>query len=139
MASADLLLLVQNSLRDLVCHSIDPSEFIDDTTVEEMAAIDTPQIDLVRPYPLARFDHLFYGALSSYAAGYYGYFWSDVAQAQAFEAFTAKGLYDDDVSKAKVAFFAAGASMNPNTTYEAFTGKPAGDPTALFKRKGLVG
>jgi peptidyl-dipeptidase Dcp len=138
MASASLLLLVQNSLRDIVCHSIDPSDFIDDVTVESMAAIDTPHIDLVRPYPLARFDHLFSGALSSYAAGYYGYFWSDVAQAQAFDSFSSKGIYDDELSALKKEFFSAGASVEPNKTYETFTGMPAGDPTALLKRKGLI-
>jgi peptidyl-dipeptidase Dcp len=138
MASADVLQLVQNSLRDIVCHSVNPEYFADDTAVEKMAMIDTPHIDLVRPYPLARFDHLFSGALSAYAAGYYGYFWSDVAQAQAFEVFSEKGIYDDDLSALKREFFSAGASKDPNKTYEEFTGMPADDPTALLKRKGLV-
>jgi peptidyl-dipeptidase Dcp len=138
MASADILQLVQNSLRDIVAHSIDPKDFIDDISVEEMALIDTPHIDLVRPYPLARFDHLFSGALSTYASGYYGYFWSDVAQAQAFEAFSDNRLYAENITALKRDFFSAGASEDPNETYERFTGLSAGDPTALLKRKGLV-
>ncbi|MCD8563261.1 MAG: M3 family metallopeptidase [Alphaproteobacteria bacterium] len=138
MASADLLRLIQNARRDMVFHSVKPEDYGSDAAVEAKAALSTPYSNHVRPYPLTRFSHLFSSALSAYAAGYYGYFFSDIAQAAAFETFAQQGIYDPDLTARKREFYAAGGGQEPNAVYRKFTGFDAGDPAPLLVRKGII-
>jgi peptidyl-dipeptidase Dcp len=83
------------------------------------------------------FQHLFYG--SGYAAGYYVYLWAEVLDADAFDAFTEAG----DAFDAKVAHkllkhvYAAGDSVEPGKTYEAFRGRAA-RIESMLEKKGLL-
>lgn len=138
MASYDALRLIQNSRRDMEFHSRSVDEYISVSDIEKTAALDTKYSDHVRPYPLARFDHLFAEDDDQYAAGYYGYFFADLSQASAFEPFAEHGVYDASLIARKRAFYAAGAGREPNAIYEEFTdGKPAGDPKPLLRSKGI--
>jgi peptidyl-dipeptidase Dcp len=71
------------------------------------------------------FQHLFSGY--SYAAGYYVYMWAEVLDADAFQAFVEAGdPFDATVArKLKQHIYAAGDSVAPQSTYEAFRGRPA--------------
>lgn len=83
------------------------------------------------------FQHLFYG--SSYAAGYYVYLWAEVLDADAFDAFTEAGSpFDPKVAdKLLQHIYAAGDSVEPGKTYEAFRGRAARiEP--MLEKKGLL-
>lgn len=81
-----------------------------------------------------QFGHIFSGG---YAAGYYGYKWSEVLAADAFSKFAADGIFN----QATAASFcdnvlSRGDSDDPMTLYERFRGrKPTID--AILKRDGL--
>ncbi len=83
----------------------------------------------------AAFSHIFAGG---YAAGYYGYKWAEVLDADAFSLFKENGIFD----KATAASFrenilSKGGTKHPMDLYVAFRGQ---EPTneALLKRSGLV-
>jgi len=80
------------------------------------------------------FSHIFAGG---YAAGYYGYKWAEVLDADAFEAFKENGIYNKDIADAfKKNILEKGGSEHPMDLYLRFRGKePAID--ALLKRSDL--
>jgi peptidyl-dipeptidase Dcp len=83
------------------------------------------------------FQHLFYG--SGYAAGYYVYLWAEVLDADAFDAFTEAGSpFDAKVAQKLLKhIYAAGDSVEPGVTYEAFRGRAA-RIEAMLEKKGLL-
>ena len=83
------------------------------------------------------FQHIFSG--DHYAAGYYSYLWSEVLDADAFNAFVEVGdVFDPGVAKRlRDNIYAAGGAREPAEAYTAFRGRmPTVD--ALLKRRGLV-
>ena len=81
------------------------------------------------------FSHIFQGG---YAAGYYSYKWAEVLDADAFELFLEKGIFDS----ATAASFhdhvlSKGGTEHPMTLYKRFRGQSP-NPKALLKRAGLV-
>jgi peptidyl-dipeptidase Dcp len=81
------------------------------------------------------FGHIFAGG---YAAGYYSYKWAEVLDADAFEAFKDKGLFDTETAKAfKENILEKGGSLPPEELYRQFRGRDA-DPEALLRRSGLI-
>ena len=83
----------------------------------------------------ASFGHIFSGG---YAAGYYSYKWAEVLDADAFEAFKEKGIFDKETAqKFKENILEKGGSDHPAILYKNFRGKDA-DPEALLRRAGLV-
>jgi len=84
------------------------------------------------------FGHIF--ADDGYAAGYYSYLWSEVLDADAFNAFVEAGdVFDPAVAqRLRDHVYAAGGARDPAEAYTAFRGRmPTVD--ALLKRRGLVG
>ena len=83
------------------------------------------------------FQHLFYG--SGYAAGYYVYLWAEVLDADAFDAFTDAGSAFDATVAQKLLkhIYAAGDSVEPGKTYEAFRGRAA-RIESMLEKKGLL-
>jgi peptidyl-dipeptidase Dcp len=83
------------------------------------------------------FQHLFYG--SGYAAGYYVYLWAEVLDADAFDAFTEAGsAFDPKVAQKLLKhIYAAGDSVEPGVTYEAFRGRAA-RIESMLEKKGLL-
>ncbi len=83
------------------------------------------------------FQHLFYG--SGYAAGYYVYLWAEVLDADAFDAFTEAGsAFDAKVAERLLKhIYAAGDSVEPAATYEAFRGRAA-RIESMLEKKGLL-
>jgi peptidyl-dipeptidase Dcp len=73
-----------------------------------------------------------------YDAGYYYYIWAAVLDADAFEAFKEKGLFDQATAKAFLEnVLERGATDDAMKQYEKFRGrKPSIEP--LLKRRGLL-
>ncbi len=84
----------------------------------------------------AHFQHLFAGG--GYAAGYYSYLWSEVLDADGFEAFEEAGdPFDPALAGRLRALLSAGDTRDPMTLYVAFRGrKPS--TAALLKGRGLL-
>lgn len=80
------------------------------------------------------FGHIFEGG---YAAGYYGYKWAEVLDADAFEVFKEKGIFNREVAQSfRENILSKGGSEHPMNLYKRFRGQ---EPTidALLKRSGL--
>ncbi len=81
-----------------------------------------------------QFGHLFAGG---YAAGYYGYKWAEVLDADAFSVFNEKGIFNKEVAASfRENILEKGGTEHPMVLYKRFRGKePSVD--ALLKRSGL--
>src|SRR5450631_4250998 len=93
--------------------------------------------EIVMRHRLPHFQHLFSGG--GYAAGYYSYMWSEVLDADAFEAFEETGNAFDPATAKRLRDFiySAGNLRDPAEAYKAFRGRlPAVD--ALLKKRGLA-
>jgi peptidyl-dipeptidase Dcp len=81
------------------------------------------------------FSHIFQGG---YSAGYYSYKWAEVLDADAFELFLEKGIFDSETAQSfHDHVLSKGGTEHPMKLYERFRGKKP-DPKALLKRTGLV-
>lgn len=111
--------------------TIDPDKFERETLTQ----LGMPR-EIVMRHRLPQFGHLFQS--DSYSAGYYSYLWSDVLNADAFEAFTeAGGPYDRKVAKRlKTHIFSVGDTIDPAEAYRKFRGR---DPKveALMRKRGF--
>ncbi len=85
-------------------------------------------------YQSTNFQHIFSGG---YSAGYYSYIWAAVLDADAFEAFKEKGLFDKETTTAyRKNILEKGGSEDAMLLYKRFRGaEPKID--ALLKRRGL--
>jgi len=81
------------------------------------------------------FSHIFPGG---YSAGYYSYKWAEVLDADAFEYFKEKGIFNKEIAgKFQKNVLSQGGTEKPMTLYKRFRGKePQVD--ALLKRAGLI-
>ena len=81
------------------------------------------------------FSHIFQGG---YAAGYYSYKWAEVLDADAFELFLEKGIFDKNTAKSFLEnILSKGGTEHPMILYKRFRGKKP-DPAALIRRAGLA-
>jgi peptidyl-dipeptidase Dcp len=83
------------------------------------------------------FAHVFSG--DGYSAGYYSYMWSEVMDADAFEAFRETGdVFDPDTAaRLERLILSAGGSDEADALYTAFRGRMP-DVEALLKGRGLA-
>lgn len=80
------------------------------------------------------FGHIFSGG---YSAGYYGYKWAEVLDADAFSVFKAAGIFNKDVAQSfRDNILSKGGTEDPDILYKRFRGQ---EPTidALLKRNGI--
>jgi peptidyl-dipeptidase Dcp len=91
--------------------------------------------EIVVRYRSPYFQHIFAGG---YSSGYYSYIWAEVLDADAFEAFKEKGLFDQETARAlRKYIYSAGGTDDPMELYKLFRGdKPKVEP--LLKRKGFL-
>ena len=81
------------------------------------------------------FSHIFQGG---YSAGYYSYKWAEVLDADAFELFLEKGIFEPLTAKSFLEnILSKGGTEHPMTLYKRFRGKEP-DPSALLRRAGLT-
>ena len=111
----------------------------------EIEDIKTHENNILNPFqwtpPVAEnaistaFSHIFQGG---YAAGYYSYKWAEVLDADAFEHFEEKGIFDPKVAQAFAThILSKGGTEHPMKLYKRFRGK---EPkiNALLRRSGLI-
>src|SRR5271163_2083743 len=129
---------VASALVDLEFHSLPSPGDIDSTTFEtdELTRIRMPDEIVMRHRP-PHFGHIFSGG--GYAAAYYSYMWSEVLDADAFEAFKETGdVFDPATAKRlRDSIYSAGGSRDPADAYKAFRGRLP-SPEALLRKRGLV-
>ena len=97
------------------------------------------RVQFLRDYPencvSTAFSHIFQGG---YSAGYYSYKWAEVLDADAFDLFLEKGIFDSQTSKSfEENILSKGGTEHPLVLYKRFRGK-APDPNALLIRAGLI-
>jgi peptidyl-dipeptidase Dcp len=123
---------------DMDWHSVSAAEKIDARDFEKKSLERIQLIpEIVVRYRSTFFSHI-WGAGSGYDAGYYYYIWAAVLDADAFEAFKEKGIFDKATADAFGKFvLAKGATDDAMTQYEKFRGKKPGiEP--LLKKRGLL-
>lgn len=128
---------VSSALVDLELHTMKASDAQDVTQIEKdiLAKIDMPK-EIVMRHRTPHFSHVFSG--DGYSAGYYSYMWSEVMDADAFQAFKDTGnVFDSEMAdKLLTHIYSAGGSRDPAELYVAFRGKmPQID--ALLEGRGL--
>jgi len=125
------------SILDMKWHEIsEPEPILDVNQFETRAMSGIGLIPEIAPrYRSTYFNHIFNGG---YSAGYYVYIWAEQLDADAFEAFKEKGLFDKATALAfrKNVLEKYGA-LDLMTQYVAFRGaQPKIEP--LLKRRGLL-
>ena len=123
------------SLLDMAWHTVDPLTIKDVGAFEDEHTKDTALFPRLGGPFSASFSHIFAGG---YAAGYYSYKWAEVLDADTFEVFLERGLYDRKTAEAyKNEILSRGGSEHPSVLYKRFRGRDA-DPDALLRREGLL-
>ena len=121
---------------DMSYHAIDPS------TISKVKAHEDIAFEATKLYPDVKencmstsFSHIFQGG---YSSGYYSYKWAEVLDADAFEYFKEKGIFNSEVAKKfQETVLSLGGTEEPMTLYKRFRGKEP-KPDALLKRAGLI-
>ncbi len=86
-------------------------------------------------YRSTYFNHVFSGG---YAVGYYSYLWAEVLDADGFEAFKEKGVFDEATGRSfRKNILEMGGSEEPMTLYKRFRGAEP-NPEALLRNRGLI-
>ncbi|MDD7468584.1 MAG: M3 family metallopeptidase [Porphyromonas sp.] len=122
---------------DMKWHATDPETL--PTDIEEVEAEAQKGLELL-PHAVGTamspsFTHIFSGG---YAAGYYGYKWSEILDADAFEEFIHNGLTDRATSdRFRENILERGDSEDPAELYRAFKGRDA-TVDALLRRSHLI-
>jgi Zn-dependent oligopeptidase len=123
-------------LLDMGWHGQDPSG------ITNLKAFETEQFAATQLYPDVKenamstaFSHIFQGG---YSSGYYSYKWAEVLDADAFDYFKEKGIFNTEVAtKFKDNVLSKGGTEAPMILYKRFRGQEP-KPEALMRRAGLV-
>lgn len=123
-------------LLDMGWHSEDP------TGINDVKAFEIEQFAATQLYPdvpenamSTSFSHIFQGG---YSSGYYSYKWAEVLDADAFEYFQEKGIFDKETAtKFKENILSKGGTEHPMVLYKRFRGQEP-KPDALLRRAGLL-
>lgn len=121
---------------DMAWHTITAPYTGDVIAMEKNAIAKTELMPVVENSVMTTsFSHIFAGG---YAAGYYGYKWAEVLDADAFAAFKEKGIFNREVSTSfRKNILSQGGKKDPMELYKAFRGH---EPTneALLRRCGFI-
>jgi peptidyl-dipeptidase Dcp len=127
---------VASALVDLEFHDGPPPSDPMQKQAEVLDALGMPRAIRMR-HATPHFAHVFSG--DGYSSGYYSYMWSEVMDADAFEAFREAGdAFDPDTAARLERFIlSAGGSDEAETLYTAFRGRMPG-VEALLRGRGLA-
>lgn len=123
-------------LLDMAWHAKDLSNIKEVKSYEELIFEQTKFYpDVPENCMSTAFSHIFQGG---YSSGYYSYKWAEVLDADAFEAFKEKGIFDKETAEKFEKFvLSQGGTDKPMKLYKKFRGKEP-DAKALLKRAGLL-
>ncbi|MGQ1889952.1 M3 family metallopeptidase [Thermophagus sp. OGC60D27] len=122
-------------LNDMAWHTIQQPVETEVEQFEKLAMKQTQLFpDIKGSCMSTAFSHIFNGG---YAAGYYGYKWAEVLDADAFQMFKQNGIFDKTTASAfRKNILEMGGTKDPMELYVAFRGQePSIDP--LLERSGL--
>jgi len=125
-----------SALVDMAFHTRDGVDDPMAVEAEVLRDLGMPKSIIMR-HRTPHFGHVFSG--DGYSAGYYSYMWSEVLDADAFEAFKETGnAFDPAIAKRlKDNIYSVGGSIDPEDAYTAFRGKLP-SPDAMLRQKGLA-
>ncbi len=125
------------AILDLAWHSLEDGQVVDDVVAFEAQAIKDYGLDyhaVPTRYRSTYFSHIFAGG---YSAGYYGYIWSEVLDAESVEWFKDNGgLTRKNGDHFRAELLSRGGSIDSMTMFKNFRGREA-TITPLLKRRGL--
>lgn len=124
-------------LLDMSWHGGESPETIKSVKEHELKAFENTKLypDVAENCMSTSFSHIFQGG---YSSGYYSYKWAEVLDADAFEFFKEKGIFNKDVAtKFKEHVLSQGGTEDPMILYKRFRGHEP-QPDALLKRAGLI-
>jgi peptidyl-dipeptidase Dcp len=124
------------SFLDMDWHTLTNSEILNAFSFEEKSLNTIGLIpEIASRYQSTNFNHIFGG--DGYSAGYYGYYWAAVLDADAFEAFVETDLFDQKTAELfRTHILEKSGSEDPMELYKKFRGRePKID--ALLKRFGF--
>lgn len=126
---------------DMAWHTLqsDNLSAIEQTTVAEFENQATVDCSLFEAWNKTNtstsFSHIFSGG---YSAGYYSYKWAEVLEADAFELFQEKGIFNDSIGQSyRDNILSKGGSQHPMQLYKSFKGNEPSSK-ALLKKCGLL-
>ncbi|EPR69258.1 Dipeptidyl carboxypeptidase Dcp [Cyclobacterium qasimii M12-11B] len=120
---------------DMAYHTTDPKAIADIFEFENEVMKPTALLEPVENTMMSSsFSHIFQGG---YAAGYYSYKWAEVLDADAFELFQEKGVFNKETARSfRDNILAMGGKEHPSILFKRFRGREP-KPDALIKRAGL--
>jgi peptidyl-dipeptidase Dcp len=123
------------ALLDMDWHTLTVPKELDVDAFEAESVKKSGLIDeIVLRYRSTYFSHIFSGG---YSSGYYSYVWSEVLDADAFEAFKENGLFDKNTASLfRKHILEKGGTIDPMQLYVGFRGKEP-DRSALLRKRGL--
>jgi len=121
---------------DMAWHTLPEAFKGDPVAFEREAMADTQLFRKIQGSAVSTgFSHIFAGG---YSAGYYGYKWAEVLDADAFALFTEKGIFSREAAQSfRKNVLEKGGSEHPMILYTRFRGQEP-RPEALLERSGLV-
>ncbi|MGE5314469.1 MAG: M3 family metallopeptidase [Acidobacteriota bacterium] len=124
------------SVLDMDWHTLTSDKQVDPVKFEKASMKKLGLIPEIAPrYRTQYFNHIFN---NGYASGYYSYIWAAVLDADAFQAFKEKGLFDQTLAKSfRTNVLERGGTEDPMTLYKRFRGAEP-DIKPLLKRRGLL-
>jgi len=122
------------ALLDMAWHTLTTEEERDINKFEKAVLDDLGLIpEIISRYRTTYFRHITGG----YSAGYYSYIWSEILDADTFEAFKEKGIFDPEMAASyRENILSKGGSVEAMEMFKKFRGREPGiEP--LLKRRGL--
>lgn len=128
---------VASAIVDMDFHQLTSAEGLDVDAFEKasLARIGMPR-EITMRHRTPHFSHVW---SSGYAAGYYSYLWSEILDADGFDAFKEAGnIFDPETAARLYQFvYSAGNSRDPAEAYRLFRGRdPVIEP--LLRQRGLI-
>lgn len=126
--------LLAAAILDMNLHNLTSTDGLDVVKFEKEAMDKLGLIPEIAPrYRTTYFNHI----VGGYAAGYYSYLWANVLDADAFEAFKEKGIFDQQTADLyRKNILEKGDSQDPMVLYRNFRGaEPKLDP--MLRNRGM--
>jgi peptidyl-dipeptidase Dcp len=124
------------SILDMDWHTLPPGPEKDTIAFENASMAKIQMLpEIVVRYRSPYFNHIF-GPGGGYSSGYYAYIWSEVLDADAFQAFKETTLFDKATATKFRSILEKGQTQEAMAAYKAFRGRePSVEP--LLKKRGL--